>query len=180
MIRAQHRYRPTIGQGSRHFHTVTKLRFGTHAQLPDEDVKRKLPEHDDGCESWEKFEFSSEVGKTAVTLINLGLVGGWRAANCSNNVRRPQLQSVVAVRTRRLIRKPRPVHRSKQPVPGSVARKNSAGAVRPVSGRRQSQYEDRGLRITKSRHSCTPVVPIDVRRPLFDSNLLTPRHQPRA
>lgn len=89
-------------------------------------------------------------------------------------------QSVAAVRRCRLIGKPKVIKRAIEPVAGTIAGKDAAGAIAAVRCGSKPDDEQPRIRRAEARNGPAPVVPIDESADLFSRHPLAIFHQSRT
>ncbi len=102
------------------------------------------------------------------------------AAHAGRDIAVTQLQAVFCMGGGWLVGEAGAIKCGKKPVAGSVAGKNSPGAIAAMSGRGQAANQDSGAGIAKSGNRTPPIDFISIGGSLFSGHLFTPAHQTRT
>src|SRR5207237_5717400 len=88
-----------------------------------------------------------------------------------------KLKAIVTRHARWLIGQAGAMHRAVEPIAGTVAGEDAAGAVTAVRRRRKADDEDPGSGVAKTGHGPTPVGPFAISGAFFAGDKLTPLDQ---
>jgi hypothetical protein len=125
-------------------------------------------------------ELLFEIGRAIANLFRQRLVVRRSAPDRGRNKRVLESEAVARVLRLGLVGKARTVKLRVEKIAGTVSGEHAPRPVRAMSGRRQTDDHQFGLRVAEGRHGPPPVGPIAVRAALSPRNLLAVAHQPRA
>lgn len=162
------------------FDTVTELGSRTEAEVFGCSLVREISQAHDDTNPRQQGEFPVEERTTREALVGQRRISGWRTLHCGRHPRIPKLQTVIAMRRGRLIRKAGFVHGAVQPVAAAITGEHPARSVCPVSSRRQTQNQDPSRFVAETRYASTPVVVVTECRTFFARHLLTPIDEART
>lgn len=125
-------------------------------------VESDLAQRNDDPYSCERVQLLSNEGTARVKLFGERFVSRGSATDHGADVAVRQVQSVVPVSGRGLVRESKPMQRLIEPVSASIAGEHAAGPVAPMRGGGQAQHVQLRVSISKSWNWPTPVGPVSI------------------
>jgi hypothetical protein len=142
------------------------------AQNAEIRVERDFAERDHHAQALEQIELTLEILATVAEFIGRGFVGGRGAADGGGNICVREPHAVVARNAFRLRCEPGLEKRAIQKIAGAVAREHAAGAIASVRGGCESDDQQTGARVAKTRDRKAPVNPIAISASPDEGDLL--------
>jgi hypothetical protein len=142
------------------------------AQNSEIRVERDFAEHDHHAQALEQIELTLEILAAVVEFIGRGFVGGRGAADGGGNICVREPHAVIARNAFRLRCEPSLEKRAIEKIAGAVAREHAAGAIASVRRGCESDDQQTGARVAKTRDRKAPVNPIAISASPDEGDLL--------
>ncbi len=159
-----------------------KLLFGQigKSRQTQQPIQRDLPQNDYPLQVFQRLHLLLQPRQAIEDFFPGGFVGRRRAATYRRDEDISQYQSICSCACFWLAGKPCPKESWIEKISRTVPREHPPGAVGSVRARCQTQNQNPGVWVTKSRHWLTPVILITVSLALDTRDFFPPRHQSRA
>src|SRR5215470_16572790 len=149
-------------------------------QIIQVGIETDFPECDHHLHFLKSFNFPIEEWCAVGQFFWQRLVVRRGAAGSGSNVQVAEPESIITMRSSRLIRKASFVQNGVHEVTGRIASEGTPRTVRAVGAGRKAYDQNAGSGIAESWNRFTPVAPLSVRASFFAGDLLAVRHQARA